>query len=183
MGIQGLTKLIQSLDSNVKLEHLPYGSHLFIDGYGWIFFLLHSVDCQLRERGGGYEELRQLIRDEIHYLRDICRFELIVCFDGSCSQMKGDTNQKRQLQRDDQWIKLFGYCSRGIRLEESDIPNPVLCVEQAKALLIEMNIAMREADYEADQMIAKLCSECSFSGTPAYCYGNDRYLNRILLIV
>ena len=75
MGIKGLSKFLKSVEIEIEPEMVPKGATLVIDGNGWLFSLLDSVEN--KEYGGGYDQLREAIEAEVFYLRTVLELK---CF-------------------------------------------------------------------------------------------------------
>jgi hypothetical protein len=174
MGIKGLTTFLKRFDGCAFSSAIPEGASLIIDGNGWLFYLLEKCHTGHFEPCGDYSKLNALIAQEVQYLRNICGFRLMVVFDGGDARMKAHTAAKRKLEREEKVMNLYQLCSNNRSYDWNDLPMPVLSSSQLKSTLTILGVDIVVVNGEGDQDIASMCNDLIHSGTPAYCYGNDR---------
>jgi hypothetical protein len=174
MGVVGLTKFLKSVEIEIEPEALPRGAVLAVDGNGWLFYLLRNV--QSLELGGGYDQLHEIIRDEVNYFQQMLGLTLLVFFDGDNTRLKGETRVQRRIQREDSWLRFYHFCSnkKEQSIDASDIPRPIFAKHQLLNTLKELQVQIVTTDFEADPEMGQFCVDSNQRGTPCYIYGDDR---------
>ena len=177
MGIKGLTSFLEKDFSYASFEPLPESCHFVIDGYGWMFHLLRSVDRLEplgRHRGGGYDTLHRTIEYEVNFLRTTFDCQLSVFFDGSKSKLKQHTHLDRMKQREVKWENMQKFHENGTAFAPNDLPIAPLCPQQMRTSLTLLEIPIIISSSEADCDMAKFAYEweCAHNGS-AYCIAED----------
>lgn len=83
----------------------------------------------------------------------------------------------KRRQREERWLKLFDFYTNRSKCDVLELPTPPMVMSQLLHYLNHFRIPMVKCDGEADSAIASKCKELNASGTPAYCYGQDRYID------
>ena len=158
MGVKGLLTLLRSLP--VPMERIEEGSTLHIDGAGWCFQLIQQLNetypsglPEYTLLGGLYYELDQCIRQEVDYLQNQLRLQLILYDDGSQKRMKEATAEKRCEDRNQQWCNLLNICMNQ-KFEKASLPMPKLSFDQFLATIADLGIPIVSCEAEADQEVA-----------------------------
>lgn len=178
MGIRSLLQLIRdSCKLKHSAEYIDSKSVLLIDGNGWMFAMLDSLDkTERRELGGSYQAYHSAIVTEVTRLRGL-GFQLIVYFDGT-SKMKACTAKKRLDSRLESWHTLLDSVINGGKVDQGSLPLPVLLTHQFQATLEAMQISVVFCPSEADQQLAIDCQRINNHykevGERCYVYANDR---------
>ena len=103
MGVKGLQKYLKKRIAATR-EVLPPGSILAIDGIGYLFDIVRkSVDSQLSLGLGDYQQLDEIIRNELSALRAV-GLNIVVFVDGPNTRFKKDTLEARREQREKEWL-------------------------------------------------------------------------------
>lgn len=177
MGVKGLASFLEKEHSFASFEIVPDNSLLVIDGNGWMFHLLRSVDRLEplgRHQGGGYDILHRVIEQEANFLRNDMRCQLIVYFDGPKSKLKQSTHVDRMKQREAKWENLQEYYRSKGSFANNDLPIAPLCCEQIKASLSRLNIPTASSTSEADyDMVCYAREWTDEHQRPAYCVAED----------
>jgi hypothetical protein len=175
MGVVGLTKFLKSVEIEIEPETLPRGAVLVVDGNGWLFYLLRSVN--FLEYGGGYDQLHQIICDEVTYFHDVLGLNLLVYFDGENVRLKTETRVQRRIEREESWLRFYHFCSnkKEQSIDPRDIPRPVFAKHQLLNTLKELEVQTVVTDFEADPDMGRFCFDANQQGTPCFVYGDDRY--------
>ena len=173
MGIKGLLSYIksQSLHNRLPLQPLASGSHLLIDGNGYVFALLQYLNDQ--EMECSYAQFRNIITRELEFLQIHLGLCVTIFFDGPDRRLKADTDHQRNLSRMDTWIELSNIFAHNKPWSRSQLPLPVLLHIQMKICLSELGVHVICCDGEADQEMALVCSHHRAQGLASYCYAED----------
>lgn len=181
MGIKYLAKFVdESVDECTFTDNIEAGSTLVVDGSGFVFYILSTLTRLEIETGSGYESLCKLIHAHLCLLKFQLNMNLIFYMDGSATQYKNSTLEKRRMQREERWLKLYNFCTNRSKCDIRDLPTPPLVMSQLQHYLKHFRIPVVKCDGEADSAIASKCKELNISGKPAYCYAQDRYVNILL---
>ena len=134
-----------------------------------------STDSQLSLGLGDYQQLDEIIRRELTTLIAI-GMKIVVFIDGRNTRLKSDTLEQRREQREAEWDNLLVYLRSPKRLEKN-MKFPICPLLQTQFLdsLRGSGITVFECDEEADQSIAKYCSNLNEMDdtVSCFCYGKD----------
>eukprot|EP00603_Paraphysomonas_imperforata_P009533 CAMPEP_0114465236 /NCGR_PEP_ID=MMETSP0104-20121206/8383_1 /TAXON_ID=37642 ORGANISM="Paraphysomonas imperforata, Strain PA2" /NCGR_SAMPLE_ID=MMETSP0104 /ASSEMBLY_ACC=CAM_ASM_000202 /LENGTH=1658 /DNA_ID=CAMNT_0001638425 /DNA_START=38 /DNA_END=5014 /DNA_ORIENTATION=+ len=173
MGIKGLLSFVNKneVSKRIPLQPLTRGSHLLIDGNGYIFALLNylnesEIECS-------YAQYRFVLKRELAYLRDDLGLHVEVYFDGSERQLKRVTDKARKISRLNKWVRLYDIFVQNQSWERRDLPKPVLVQELMINTLREEGVSIEWCTGEADQDMALACQRLRSEGLSAYCYADD----------
>lgn len=182
MGIKGLMTYIKSME--IVPEEIPSGSVLLVDGCGWCFQLMQTLDesyeqsipqCSLL--AGLYSDFDAIIKQHVEYLRDTLGLTVIVFMDGSITRMKDATAEKRMLERQEYWMNLVNTIMLQRLDKTSKLPLPRMCFEQFVHSLRTLSVQTIQCEEEADGYIAKAVASFNTDADMAarrfFCYGRD----------
>lgn len=192
MGVKGLNKSIKSIE-HLLIKEIINDCYLLIDGNGWLFYFIQLIKNNIY--GGNYKILDNIIKNEIKYLKEIRKLNILVYFDGDNTILKEDTKIKRRYEIEEKWKKLENYCCNnninnninsninsksnhhnkvGNTIDENDIPKAVFSKTQFINTLKELNVDIIITQNEADQEMSLYCYNLLSNGFPCYCYADDR---------
>ena len=173
MGVRGLSSYIKSkgIAKEVPLQRPLRGSHIHVDGNGFIFALLnhqqeHELQCS-------YAQYRYNLKRELSYLINDLGMSVVVYFDGSERKFKQKTDDARDYSRLDTWIQLYDILAKNLPWKRRDIPKPVLLYDLVRGTLREMNVKVVNCIGEADQEMALVCNRERDKGLQSFVYAED----------
>lgn len=172
MGIKGLKTFLKSYQP--QPENIPKNSTLLVDGPGFLFSILATIDIQQSLRSENfYLRLHETIVAEINRLQ-FMEFNLKFYFDGKETRFKSQTKEKRRQEIRKKWKKLYAVVTKQIKADvpQDELPIPTLCMEQLILTLLSLRVPVRLCPGECDQEMA---IDCANSDRPTYCYTGDRY--------
>lgn len=181
MGVKGLLSLLSKFTDfhELFLETIPRESILLIDGNNFMFYLMGlyinntsttTTDEQIDRRyGGSYEEFREIIIREFHYLCYELGFQLEVYFDGyddhNVHTFKGLVIEEREKYRIKSWENLYKmilYRSKVINQDSLPLPpltRFLLEFYLKRDVIQEGRIRFIQCRGEADIDMSKRCQE------------------------
>lgn len=177
MGIKGLKKYLESNPALHIGTPIPGNSHLHIDAYGWMFYLMQTpAGLEIsRQFGGSYIALDTLVRDSYVFLLS-CGLKLTFYFDGRDIPMKRITRTERNKKRVNSQAAIHDaitYVSE-TKLDQALLDLPPLTKLQYIHTLKSLKANIVDCKYEADQEMVLACKRANDQEPNAhYCYGDD----------
>jgi 5'-3' exonuclease len=172
MGVRGLSSLLEDYQ---RKEKLPSNTVLFVDGSGFLFHILSTIEIQKSLRNENfYQRLHHQIISKIEELKSF-GLHLVFFFDGKKTQFKSETKKKRQLENEKRWARLHALVNdTRSAYSQDELPIPALSSEQLIISLLSLELPVHLCEGECDQELARACKASNDSGIPSYCYGQDR---------
>ena len=182
MGVKGLQKYLKKRIAATR-EVLPPGSILAIDGIGYLFDIVRkSVDSQLSLGLGDYQQLDEIIRNELSALRAV-GLNIVVFVDGPNTRFKKDTLEARREQREKEWDNLLLYLRSPKSIDKNmTFPNCPLLQTQFMETLSGSDVRVFECMDEADETLARFACTLNAENTyvdvseerqRCFCYARD----------
>ena len=208
MGVRGLFSLVnEKIDaSNIAqfMGDVPMGSVLLVDAVAFVINVVEVLSAQYLTRVAAsneaiklayfrfsYDECAALLKKEIGYLLEVCKFKLVFYFDGKKRQMKQSTSDSRREKKNESWNLLYRLINTGNpdnSLCDKDLPWPTsYIIDLLRECLREYTVAGGDSldaavrsittvdEGEADQVMATHCAQLN-EGKPSpvcFCYSTD----------